>query len=56
MIRRRPMCSALCSGETCSAPPVQEDGYCSKGEGCKFGHSTLGLNLSREVGLGRVWV
>ena len=26
---------------------TQEDGYCSKGESCKFGHSNLGLVLSK---------
>jgi hypothetical protein len=26
---------------------VQEDGYCSKGSGCKFGHTNLGLDISK---------
>jgi len=27
---------------------IKEDGYCSKGESCKFGHSNLGLVLSKQ--------
>ena len=26
---------------------LQENGHCSKGDGCKFGHAMLGLELNR---------